>query len=96
MEYLSVFNIVEGAWWLFVAAAVAVGGIEQLIHWPIERRILVVAFVSFGISDFIEVQTGAWWRPWPLLALKSICIVVFIACVVSVVMRTCGGTDFDE
>ncbi|MDI6778312.1 MAG: hypothetical protein QMD77_03910 [Patescibacteria group bacterium] len=32
------------------------------------------AFVLFGISDFIEIKTGAYWEPWPLLALKIFCL----------------------
>lgn len=39
--------------------------------------ILAVSFLAFGISDLIEVRTGAWWRPLWLLLLKSGCIAVF-------------------
>jgi hypothetical protein len=44
------------------------------------RRVLLtvaVAFLVFGISDVIETQTGAWWRPGWLLMLKGACILVF-------------------
>jgi hypothetical protein len=26
------------------------------------------------VSDLIEVKTGAWYSPWPLLALKAACV----------------------
>lgn len=38
----------------------------------------IITFVVFGISDLIEAKTGAWWRPWPLLALKACCVVALI------------------
>jgi len=33
----------------------------------------------FGISDLVEVQTGAWWDPWWLFTLKAFCVVIFLA-----------------
>lgn len=33
-----------------------------------------LVFVLFGISDLVETQTGAWWRPWWLLAWKAACV----------------------
>ena len=33
-----------------------------------------VSFALFGVSDFIEVRTGAWYSPWPLLLLKAACV----------------------
>ena len=38
---------------------------------------LALAFFAFGISDLIEAETGAWWRPFWLLVLKGGCIGVF-------------------
>ncbi|MFP4103756.1 sensor histidine kinase [Coleofasciculus sp.] len=42
-----------------------------------ERYQALMAFITFfffGLSDIIEVQTGAWWRPWWLLVWKSLCV----------------------
>jgi hypothetical protein len=39
---------------------------------------LPVAFFIFGISDLIETQTGAWWEPWWLLLIKTLCVFVFL------------------
>lgn len=33
--------------------------------------------MAFGVSDIIELQTGAWWRPWWLLLLKAACLLSF-------------------
>lgn len=40
--------------------------------------LLASAFLAFGLSDIIESQTGAWWRPWWLLVLKGGCICAFL------------------
>lgn len=40
-------------------------------HW---RRFLPVGFLIFGVTDLIERETGAWWRPWWLLMLKTACV----------------------
>ena len=37
-----------------------------------------VAFALFGLSDYIEAGTGAWWTPWWLLVLKVGCVLVFV------------------
>jgi hypothetical protein len=38
-----------------------------------------MAFIAFGSSDLIEARTGAWWRPWPLLVFKGLCIMALAA-----------------
>ncbi len=35
-----------------------------------------VAFLLFAVSDAAEIYTGAWWRPWWLLAWKAACVIV--------------------
>jgi hypothetical protein len=37
-----------------------------------------VTFLLFGLSDFVEAHTGAWWRPWWLLVWKGLCLLVFL------------------
>jgi hypothetical protein len=41
--------------------------------------LLAAAFLVFGISDLIESQTGAWWRPLWLLLMKAACVAVVVA-----------------
>jgi len=36
--------------------------------------------ILFGVSDIIEVSTGAFWRPWWLLALKGTCLIGMATC----------------
>ncbi len=71
-----IFNLCEAGLW----SAIAVGlGIRATRTRGPLRRILVllaVTFFIFGISDVIEMLTGAWWQPWWLAALKIACGIV--------------------
>lgn len=69
-------NYLEAALWIVI-------GIGFLLHAMIKRGgasslVASVAFLLFGVSDLIETRTGAWWRPWWLLALKGACLAVFL------------------
>lgn len=74
-------NMIEGFFWLTVAA---------ILYWQSrkepDRRLKGVAdraglvLFWFGISDFIEVGTGAWYRPFGLLLLKAGCIAFLLYC----------------
>ena len=75
----EIANYVEAGLWgligaLFIAYGVRRGG-------PDRRRCMLaaVAFLLFGASDVVEVQTGAWWRPWWLPAWKGLCIASMVA-----------------
>ena len=39
-----------------------------------------IAFFLFAMSDYIEIQTGAWWNPWWLFVMKAACVIAFIFC----------------
>ena len=41
--------------------------------------ILGVALMAFGVSDVVEVQTGAWYRSWWMLAWKVACLGLMVA-----------------
>ena len=44
--------------------------------------LLAIILILFGISDFVEMATGAWWRPWWLLIWKGLCLIVGIILVI--------------
>lgn len=77
-DFAAQFNLCEGCLWLVIAVIIA---------WRLRRRVgaakmdwlLPPTFVVFGISDFIEARTGAFWVPWWLLVVKTACVVVFVA-----------------
>lgn len=66
----SVFNFFEGLLWLGVAV-----GLACVYHKRRRNADLTVAagllFMTFGLSDFVEIQTGGWYKPWWLLAWKA-------------------------
>lgn len=35
-----------------------------------------LGFFAFGISDAVEISTGAWWKPWWLLIWKIACVAI--------------------
>ncbi|MDF3130036.1 hypothetical protein P0Y35_12585 [Kiritimatiellaeota bacterium B1221] len=75
------FNLGEACLWFFMALFVfrqmRKGGRVQTLG------ITGVTLVIFGLSDLIELQTGAWWRPWELLAMKGFCLITFLGCYLS-------------
>jgi len=71
-------NYVEAALW-------GVIGLIFLVHAIATKRsgrasaIAALAFVLFGVSDIVEAETGAWWRPWWLFCWKAACVLSMIA-----------------
>ena len=77
--YLSEFNFWE-AWLWFACAGVL--ALRALPAGRPHRQLSVyaaLAFLLFGLSDLVEIRTGAWWRPWWLLTWKGACLVAFAA-----------------
>jgi hypothetical protein len=72
MDLLALFNGCEAALWFAVAVIflrVRINGLTpHLLAW------LVLSYALFGISDLIEMRTGAWWRPPALLVFKGACL----------------------
>ena len=69
-------NFIEAGLWICIGIGFAI-----VAGWKtgVVRRRLVVAAVGlvlFGVSDIMEVQTGAWYRPVGLLVWKGICVLV--------------------
>ena len=80
MDALQIFNSLEAVLWISIGVVVFVkAGTAR----PRHRRLGLISavwFVLFGISDVIEVFTGAWWHPWWLLAWKATCLVALVSC----------------
>ncbi len=72
MDMHTIYNYIEGVVWQIIAMATLLLFYRKSIP---DALLLMVSFIIFGISDFIEVQTGAWWRPWWLLVMKGLCLV---------------------
>lgn len=71
-----VFNQFEAGFWFLIALLLLLFYRRRLPRpWV---WLLPLTFAVFGVSDVIEVQTGAWWRPWWLLVMKASCVLVFL------------------
>ena len=81
----TVFNGCEAALWLAFALVVAARFRRAETGPRRWSRLLAGFFVLFGVSDVIEMQTGAWWRPPELLVFKGACLIGLTWC--SVVLR---------
>lgn len=80
-EPFGYINLAEAVLWWAIALVVlkmAMGAKRAaLTFW---MRVLSGTLFVFGASDVIEVGTGAWYRPVGLLALKSVCVLVSLVC----------------
>lgn len=77
---LALFNGFEAALWWTVALIVAIKFARRQSAVRRTARWTVLWLVLFGISDCVEIFTGAWWRPWPLFALKGCCLAGLVWC----------------
>jgi hypothetical protein len=76
-DLLQTGNYLEAGLWMVIAATFALWAARR--PGAIRRRCVVAAaaFFLFGLSDVVEVHTGAWWRPWWLLVWKASCVLAF-------------------
>lgn len=62
-------NFLEALLWLGLSVALLVRprkpGVRMGALW----------FALFGVSDLIEMHTGAWWEPLELFVFKAACVV---------------------
>lgn len=67
-------------WWCFAIGSFSCAFVKEK-RWRRSFLGLAASFSGFGLSDWIEADTGAWWEPWWLLVLKGVslfCIVAFV------------------
>ena len=84
MNLFHIFNLVEGVWWIGLGIWVWwCGVIRRRLH----KTILSVILLLFGISDFVEMSTGAWWEPAWLLVWKAACVACVIIFIILIVLE---------
>jgi len=78
MTIHAVFNYWEGWFWIILGASVLAVSVfkQRRVGWF--SVVLFLLLVTFGLSDFVEMRTGAWYRPWWLFVWKGICVVGFV------------------
>jgi hypothetical protein len=72
-----IFNICEGILWIGIAI-----GFAAVFYRRRENLDLMLAsgllFLSFGLSDFVEIKTGGWYKPWWMLGWKGATLLGFV------------------
>ena len=67
-------NYIEAGIWFIFAGAFAISAMKNRDLVRLHRIVATFTFLLFGLSDIVEVQTGAWWHPWWLFVWKSLCV----------------------
>jgi hypothetical protein len=78
IDVFVVGNWIEAAVWMLIAFGLVVQSFRVAPQLRRIQRVLAMAFLLFGVSDIVETQTGAWWRPPWLLAWKAICLATIV------------------
>jgi len=68
------FNFVEGINWLILGIFFLT--LSKIIPQKYKKLALFTSLILilFGITDFIEIRTGAYWIPWWLLVWNIFCV----------------------
>ena len=90
-------NRAEACLWIVIGIGFLVGAWLR----PMYRRrcaALAPVFIAFGLSDLVEVTTGAWWRPRWLLVWKGVCVLAFLYALIAYLVErsksnTAGGEN---
>ena len=76
-------NYIEAGIWFIFAGAFAISAIKNRELVRLHRIVATFTFLLFGLSDIVEVQTGAWWHPWWLFVWKSLCVLSMFCLLIS-------------
>lgn len=77
MNLSQTFNLVEVFLWSTIGIVFLVK--SRKAKWRSRTILIGILFIAFGMSDAVELQTGAWWRPWWLFVWNAICVVSLTA-----------------
>ena len=87
MDIFVAGNYVEAGVWIVIG--LICGVLAGLKTGVVRQRLLcsIPVFIAFGVSDIVEVQTGAWWRPWWLFVWKGSCVLGMVVLLVDYFQR---------
>ena len=81
MDVAARFNFFEALLWFSLSGLFLFFGGKTRYLAARQRKnsiFLGITLFLFGITDLIEMQTGAWWKPVWLLVCKGICVIAII------------------
>lgn len=67
------YNRIEILLWASMGAISLLPKFQTAFRYWSFNLPLAVAFFLFAYSDYLEIQTGSWYQPWWLAALKVGC-----------------------
>lgn len=74
----TIGNQIEAGFWGLIGVIFAAQAIRTRGAVRVRCATAAVVLLCFGLSDLFEMRTGAWWRPWWLLAIKAACILALL------------------
>lgn len=77
LELDQILNLAEAILWISISCVF----LFRLRHTKKNRDLsitCIIAFALFGVSDFIEVYTRAWYQPLSLFILKACCVLTLV------------------
>ena len=80
MNFHGWFNAVEAAFWIAMGGVLAFRTRSMPARFRRLSGVAAIALICFGITDVIEVFTGAWYEPVALLAFNAICLATLLGC----------------
>jgi hypothetical protein len=86
MNFSQIFNLIEGLLWAGIALVLWFRSTKATNSKGLIRLAAAVFFL-FGITDWIEIQTGSWHRPWWLFAWNAVCVAALVGCLVVYLRR---------
>jgi glycerol-3-phosphate acyltransferase PlsY len=76
------FNVIEAGIWIALAGWFLFLAVRRRSSLKKTFLVFSATLFVFGISDLIETQTGAWYKPFSLFMLKAICVLFIAGCLV--------------
>ena len=77
-SFFQTANYVEAGLWGLIAIGFLAYALMPRTTKRVTALVAAFTFLAFGLSDVVETHTGAWWRPWWLLAWKGFCVAIFL------------------
>lgn len=72
------FNLCEGTLWTVIGIILYFRTRGQSHQLELLGSLTAIDFLVFGLSDYVEIRTGAWWDPPLLFILKVVCVIGFV------------------
>ncbi len=77
------FNVIEAGIWFIIGTRFLLYALRKTTNLKKPFLIFSITLFFFGLSDIIETQTGAWYKPWELFLLKAICVILIAGCIIA-------------